>query len=243
MKINFKDFILKQEYDRIRILHYAHFFLLIFSILLKILYGASSLWAFGLIIIAYILYQLHYKMVVELRYTFWPFSAILAFYFIWGLLKSIFVLNVPGLSYVFFLALIFLAIELYILLSPIYYPRVKWWEYDFRYRHDLKIKIFHESKTFDGRLTDLRRKAGCVLCFEDFKVDEDLTINLVKGEETFLKGKIMSRREMAPGRGITYGVKFLFDTNEALEDYRKLSALWKSEGKNKVRMKFKDKIN
>ena len=56
---------------------------------------------------------------------------------------------------------------------------VKWWIYDFRYRNDVKIIVYHFSDIkketkINGRLTDVRRGAGCITLFENFPVGESL---------------------------------------------------------------------
>jgi ribosomal protein S1 len=72
---------------------------------------------------------------------------------------------------------------MYFLSSPIYYPRVSWWEYDFRYRDDLKIEVKSFEDVIDARLTDLRRQAGCVAIFEELKIGQEIKVQVIKFDE------------------------------------------------------------
>ena len=98
-----------------------------------------------------------------------------------------------------------------IVISPLFYPRITWWEYDFRFRGELKIDAQVNDKDIPGRLTDLRRKAGCIVLFEKLQPGEEFTINYRKDDDEVntYPVKVMSRRGSTLGRGYTYGVKFL----------------------------------
>ncbi len=142
------------------------------------------------------------------------------------------------------LALFFLGWECYLLSSPIYYPLVHWWEYDFRYRHDLKIELNHEGMSFPGRLTDLRREAGCVVSFDDFPPRKNLSIKTVLKhsdehiDHIILTGELMSKRGNSIGRGFIYGVNFILKTDEEKRAYKKLMQYWRRERSVRMRRKF-----
>ncbi len=216
---------LKNEIDRLTILHcignlflglalFADFILDNFSFL-------SVIFLAGFVYFSFIIFQVKKK----LYYSFWTFS-----FFLW-----IFILSRIGhytfqaeydfalTSYI--LSLIFHGIEIYVLSSPIYYPFVSWWEYDFRYRNDLKVKIKNEEgKEFDGRLVDLRRGAGCLASFEKFPIGSKLTAMTLDGVE--VKCIIRSYRQYSLGRPYNYGVLFQVDGYEFLKSFNELKNTW-----------------
>jgi hypothetical protein len=134
-----------------------------------------------------------------------------------------------------------LALECYLVSSPIFYPRVSWWEYDFRYRGDLKVRITHKNVCFEGRLTDLRRGAGCVVLFEDLANGEDIEIELVESSsyQVKLKGEIVSKREPVIGRGITYGLRLEFDHEIDRKAFLEFSREWQEDRRKKKSLKFR----
>ena len=128
---------------------------------------------------------------------------------------------------------------MYILSSPIYYPRVSWWEYDFRYRDDLRIKVKSNESEFDARLTDLRRYAGCVALFEEVKMGDEIMVTAkVEDISVNLRGQVMSKRRDLIGRPLIYGVKFKFDSRSNRKRYLELVRLWKIEKNSKRKLKF-----
>jgi hypothetical protein len=115
-------------------------------------------------------------------------------------------------------------IEMIILFSPIYFPIVSWWNYDFRFRHDLKIQVRNvESVEKIARLSDLRRGAGCVSSFEDYAIGSDITLVVkLAGREFELEAEIFSRRQYSLGRPFIYGVKVNLETDIARSHYKEL---------------------
>lgn len=125
--------------------------------------------------------------------------------------------------------------------SPIYFPLIRWWEYDFRYRNDIKANVQYNESSFEGRLTDLRRGAGCVVLFENLNVGEYFEITVISNKkELALKAEIMSKREYSIARGYTYGVKFHFARDGEKNNFAKLCHLWNQERTSKLKMKFKN---
>jgi hypothetical protein len=121
---------------------------------------------------------------------------------------------------------------MYQLSSPIYYPRFNWWEYDFRYRDDLKIKVKNEESEHDARLTDLRRHAGCVALFEEINIGKEIVVSAkIENESVNLRGIVMSKRRELLGRPYIYGIQFKFDSKTNKKRYSHLMKLWKI-GKN-----------
>jgi hypothetical protein len=128
---------------------------------------------------------------------------------------------------------------MYILSSPIYYPRVSWWEYDFRYRDDLRIKVKSGESEYEARLTDLRRYAGCVGLFEELKLGDEIIVNAKIDDVTMiLRGQVMSKRRYLIGRPVIYGVMFKFDSRVNKKRYIQLVQMWKKEKNNKRKLKF-----
>ena len=113
------------------------------------------------------------------------------------------------LLFCYLFAITFLCLEMYFLFSPIYYPLVRWWEYDFRFRDDFKIKVFVDEQEMEGRLTDLRWGAGCVVLFRKYEQGVSITVKLDDFPEMdTIKAEIISRRQYSLGRPYTYGVQF-----------------------------------
>lgn len=126
--------------------------------------------------------------------------------------------------------------------DPIYYPIVSWWEYDFRYRDDVRVKVStSEQKELDGRLTDIRRQAGCLSLFESLRVGDELELTSIDGL-SFRKFivRIMSKRETSFGRPLNYGVKFVLGDSQERLDFDKFCDFWKNERKDKIRQKFQN---
>jgi len=115
---------------------------------------------------------------------------------------------------------------------------VNWWEYDFRFRHDLKIKIEGDNeKEFEGRLTDLRQGAGCILSFEDFEVGKKIKIKISsESPQQIYEAEIKSSRRNIDGRPKIYGVYFTNNDKEI----RKIIEKWKIELKQRKWNKYAD---
>ena len=129
--------------------------------------------------------------------------------------------------------------KMYLLSSHLYYPQISWWEYDFRYRDDLKITVKLGENEMLARLTDLRRHAGCVAMFEEIKLGEEILFNAALDDENIvLRCIVMSKRRDVIGRPLIYGVQFKFDSKSSKKRYINLERLWKKQKNNKRKMKF-----
>jgi hypothetical protein len=194
-----------------------------------------------LIKLAFFLYlsKPYYKTIKNRYYTFWTFSFSLMLFLIFKTNEQFYVVHQPHIGILYLISSIILIIKMYILSSPIYYPRVNWWEYDFRYRDDLKILVKKDEKIFESRLTDLRRQAGCVALFEDLALGSEITISASLNDENVnLTGIVMSKRRELIGRPLIYGIQFKFDSRKNKKRYVMLERLWKN-GKNiKKKIKF-----
>jgi len=245
MKISFASLNIKEDLDRLKIIHWAHFYIVFCALLAEIYHGILSVGS-GIIELSLLtlLYRFYFKTAKELYYSFWTFSVFLGIYLLIGIVKGIWFYPSPIFFYLYLLAIIFLSIEVYILFSPIYYPIISWWEYDFRYRDELKIitKYFvgkEGEKSAEGRLTDLRRHAGCVVLLKKLPIGEVITIEYENIAVKYsFTAKVISCREPLVGRGFVYGVKFYFKDEMAQEEFDNFVYLWKVDNKMRKRKKY-----
>ncbi len=246
MRLSLANLNIKEDLDRLRVIHWAHFYIVFCALWAEIYHGFLSFFSGSLeVILLAIFYRFYFKMVKELYYSFWSFSFVLGTYLLVGFFKGIFVYHSALFIYLYLLAIIFFGSEVYILSSPIYFPIVSWWEYDFRYRDELKIKvnISGSSEEHEGRLTDLRRQAGCVVLLKDIDVGESLALiyeNIAVSYQ--FKAKIMSKREPLVGRGYHYGVKFEFVDDDAKEIFNNFVYLWKVDKKMRKQKRYSHEV-
>lgn len=132
--------------------------------------------------------------------------------------------------------------------DPIYYPIVSWWEYDFRYRDDVKVSVGtlvkeerEKSNVMEGRITDIRRKAACLALFEELEIGEEVEVVTKEHEvpSTF-KLKIMSKRETSIGRPFHYGARFILSNDSERSEYERFLDFWKNERRDKIKQKFQE---
>lgn len=240
MKINFKSLRLKRDFTRSKILHFSHFgFVILFLIGRYFNNETGFLMTIFSALAAAIFYRFYYQTAKKLFYTFWTFSGLLTIY----LLVQFFQAESNLSYYSLLLALFFLAIELYVLSSPIYYPIINWWDYDFRFRYDLKISPIINGIDREGRLTDLRRGAGCITLFEDLDVGKRIELDIKIEDQTFKATvEIMSKRQHSLGRPFHYGVNFVTTEHFNHADFSLLVTKWKNYKKLKRLQKQRELI-
>ncbi len=193
------------------------------------------------------------KTIKNRYYTYWSLSIILSFYLAFKVSEQFYQFDRPHTAIIYFLALLCLILNMFLLSSPIYYPIVSWWEYDFRFRDDLKIQIKPEvlsaisqptpsqfEDAIQGRLTDLRRYAGCVSAFQEYKIGDQLLVKATDSsqESVILKGVVMSKRREYFGRPWNYGMQFKFDSRISRNRYNQLKKMWKNEKNKKSKLRF-----
>lgn len=228
----------KTETNTIQFLLKALFFFIHLAIMTEIIASPSFYLAIRLLFFIY-LSTPYYKTIKHRFYTYWTFSFFLFFYILYKINEQIFVENYSHIGILYIVSLLILILKMYILSSPIYYPRVSWWEYDFRYRDDLRIKVKVGESEYEARLTDLRRYAGCVGLFEELKLGDEIMINAkINNVTMFLRGQVMSKRRYLIGRPVIYGVMFKFDSRVNKKRYIQLVQMWKKEKNNKRKLKF-----
>ena len=233
MKLLINKIKLQKELDR----HGLYLLLVYILISIGSLYEGINLGNFfskltGLAIIA-IFFVVYYRTLKGLYYTFWTLTFLVA---LWIVLTAF---KVPFISLSFFLylsALVILALAAKELWTPIYYPIVSWWEYDFRYRHEVKVNVIVDGERTEGRLTDLRLGAACISLFKEVKVGEYLQVEI--DDEKKFKVEVMSKRYYSLGRPLSYGVKFELATTEEKNNYKSYTKRWRKLCKLKRKAKF-----
>lgn len=233
--------LIRKERAEIFILHFLQVALFIITKLYLAYLDADLLsfsTVFFLVFIA-IFENFHYRAIRDLNYTYWTLTIIKFFWIFYSLVGSGHILNNFTFGIFTFSILLFLSIEVYLMNSPIYFPRVQWWEYDFRYRGDLRIKIAYKGQEFKARLADLRREAGCIISFEPIKLGESLTVKTYyKNEDISFDVRIVSMRENIPGRGYRYGVQFDLEDKEKMRLFKRYQNFYLRRYKVKRRSKF-----
>lgn len=228
----------KSETKTIKFLMRAFFFLIHLAIMTE--FVDNPKFRIGLRLAFFLwLAKPYYKTIKHRYYTYWTFSALLFIYLLFKIHEQFYVLNNDHIGVLYLISTFILIIKMYLLSSPIYYPQISWWEYDFRYRDDLKIGVKSGENDFQARLTDLRRQAGCVAMFEELKLGEEIQVSAVLDEENvLLRCVVMSKRRDVIGRPLIYGVQFKFDSKSNKKRYTRLERLWKKQKNSKRKMKF-----
>lgn len=213
------------------------FALVVLSILERYL---SNTWFsfFGVVEVGFIfmIFRAYIKSLNKLNYGLWGFSFIIFLI----LLKNI--INFSFLEYnqfAIFLTLFsftMFGINSYVMSSPIYYPRVQWWEYDYKFRADLKIKIKIGEDVYDARLTDFRRSEASIEMFEVISLENEGTILLEYDNDSFeLNFSMKNFKSIIRGRPNRYGLKI----SKKSKDFNKVKSLWSKNKSIKLRRKFK----
>ena len=192
----------------------------------------------------FFIYRFLYNSLSQRNYSFWALSFFIFIYFAKTIFYYTFVESHIVILYFSFLGMICLFSNAYIMSSPLFYPRVQWWEYDFRYRGDLKIKLNYENSLQEARLTDLRRSEASIEAFEDMEVDKQCEIELEFEKEIYkILGQIKTKKQIIPGRPLRYGVKISFATPEQKKKFNHLEKLWNEQKQVQIRRKFSDVRN
>lgn len=184
-------------------------------------------------------FNFYFKAQKRRNYSFWGISTILGLYISRIVLKYTFIDYQVFILYLGFLAGVFLFINCYIMSSPIFFPRVQWWEYDFRYRGDLKSYIKLSDKMIESRVTDLRRDAACVESFEALDLDTKIDLEVEhEGKVYLVPAKIKTSKEYVKGRPIRYGIVFNLTEEDSKIEFNELKKIWNQNKKVKIRKKF-----
>lgn len=175
------------------------------------------------------------------NYAFWGVSLVIGLYLVKNILNFTFVDYNIFVLYIAFLAMLFLGINCFVMSSPLYYPRVQWWEYDFRYRGELKGTLVLDDKNFDVRVSDLRRECVSILSFEQIELGAEVKAEIPFGQKLFnITGKVHTKREVIPGRPIHYGVKIKLSNSTERKNLTELKKVWNLQKKANIRRKFSE---
>lgn len=237
----FNRFNLQNSYDKVKFLTLLQFVLVLIAFVSEALVTQSVLnfsFLFQLILVL-VAYNFYYNALSNLFYSFWNISVLLFIYYFVSLTRNFLVVGHPMIGGLFLISLIFLVVACFIISSPLYYPRVHWWEYDFRFRADIRCSADIDGHQFRGRLSDLRRGAACLELFNHTQVGQPIQINLEILNQNFtLFAEVRSKREPIIGRSIIYGIKFVNNDLEQKQRLRLLTNYWHESKKIKIRNKF-----
>jgi len=215
-------------------------FLFLLNLALELYNGRLSFIEFVIISLpSFFLFKFYYDAFKRLLYTFWGLSVLvflfIFYYFITSLLRQTY----PFQTLLFLSSIILFSITLYLSSSPLYYQKVSWWEFDYRYRADIEAEISFENKRVQSRLTDVRRRGGSIATFEDFPLGTNLLICFKIDDQEFqLDSVIGSKSKSIVGRPFSYGIKFLVQNKEKKTQYKLLSRLWDSKEEIRLNQKF-----
>ena len=232
---------LQKSYDKVKFFTIIQFVLVLTgfiseAIVTQTVFYFSFIFQFALIVVAF---NFYYKALSNLFYSYWNMSLLFAIYYLVSLMRNLLVTGYPWISALFIVSLILLIMASYIVSSPLYYPRVHWWEYDFRFRADIRCIVEVEGLQQKGRLSDLRRGAACLELFKHVNVGAPIQVNVEILNQNFtLDAEVRSKREPIIGRSIVYGVKFLNSDLEQRQRLKFLANYWRESKKIKIRNKF-----
>lgn len=232
---------LQNSYDKVKFLTILQFAFVLIAFVSEAFFTQSVLnfsFIFQLILLI-VGYNFYFSALINLYYSYWNISLLLAIYYLVSMSRNFLVLDNPMIGFLFFLSFAFLGIACYIISSPLYYPRFHWWEYDFRFRADIRCWVEVDGGQFRGRLSDLRRGAACLELFNNVPVGHPLQINVEILNQNFtLFAEIRSKREPIIGRSIIYGIKFVNPDLEQRQRLKFLTNYWNESKKIKIRNKF-----
>ena len=232
---------LQNSYDKVKfltILQFVFVFLGFFSeaLVTQSVLNFSFIFQFILLLVSY---NFYYSALRNLYYSYWNMSLIFGIYYLVSLSRNFLVIDHPSIGFLFLLSFFFLLMACYIISSPLYYPRFHWWEYDFRFRADIRCWVEVDGKQFRGRLSDMRRGAACLELFHTMPVGHPILITVeILNQNFILSGEVRSKREPIIGRSIVYGVKFVNQDIEQKQRLKFLTNYWNETKKIKIRNKF-----
>lgn len=232
---------LQNSYDKVKFLTLLQFLFVLVAFIAEALFTQSVL-NFSFIfqfILLMVTFNFYFNALTNLYYSYWHISFILAIYYLVSLSRNFLVIGHPFVGILFLFSLIFLFVAGYIISSPLYYPRVHWWEYDFRFRADIRCWVEIDGALHRGRVSDLRRGAACLELFHHLPIGQSVQINLEALNQSFtLFAEVRSKREPILGRSIVYGIKFQNSDLEQKQRLRLLTNYWDETKKIKIRNKF-----
>lgn len=232
---------LQNSYDKVKFLTILQFVFVFIGFVSEALVTQSVL-NFSFIfqfIVLLVSYNFYYTALTNLYYSYWNMSLIFGVYYLVSLSRNFILMGNPTIGFLFLMSVGFLLMGCYIISSPLYYPRFHWWEYDFRFRADIRCWVEVDGKQFRGRLSDMRRGAACLELFNSMPVGHPILISVeILNQNFILYGEVRSKREPIIGRSIVYGVKFVNQDIEQKQRLKFLTNYWNETKKIKIRNKF-----
>ncbi len=231
------------EKQRVWFVYFLHVFTTILYIILDGFYTETmlSFWFLVTFVGSLFVYRFLYSSIKKLFYSYWGLTVFILLFLVKNIIAYSFSDLNSILIWLLLLSLVTLFMSMYQMSSPIFYPRVQWWEYDFRYRGDIKIKVLRNEEESNARMSDFFYDVGCIESFKDFKIGE--TIDVVFKYESYhlnLKSTVKTIRKIIPGRPIRYGVKFSLPDEQTKHDLKMMRKLWVNYKNVKFREKFQN---
>lgn len=231
---------LRDTYSRVVLITVAQAFCAIMGFLGESLAGRFVLNLTFVAQLALLLVSLnfHFRAIRQLFNTFWSLTLMLLIFYFISFTRNALVLDNSLTAFWYCLAFFLLVIAAWQISTPLYYPMVQWWEYDFRFRPDIRVTAKDSNGDFPARLTDLRRGAGCVVMFHAVPVGGTFSIHTdVLSQRFGLKAEVVSRKEPILGRAYTYGVRFDVEDLEQRQRLKLITNYWCESKKMKKRSK------
>lgn len=232
----------KQDYyyclNALKVMIFFFFIAIIYEAFFMKVLGMKEFWIVSIFSIFY--FRIYYESLKEMIYSFWGLSIPFHLYLLYSLGFAILYEDVGLAGYIYLSLVVIHWIIFYIMLSPVYYPRIQWWEYDFRFRTDLKGIINQGNQPYECRLTDLRRGAGSVAVFSNLKLGEKAIFNCESfGSKYEFEIVTASMAVNVPGRGMSYGFRFILPNKEIKRKYNQFIRNWRLHVKKKELDRFK----
>jgi hypothetical protein len=240
MLVSLKKMTFRDEFDRILMFFALHSVLFLCAKIYEFIRYEFTLVSFIILILWFVFYRFFYRVLKFLYYTYWSMTAVSFIVMFYSMVAAAQIYSDLSLFYFYFFGIVTLAMTSYMLHSPIYYPIQNWWEYDFRYRNDVRtfIKV-EDGELEEARLIDLRRNSGGLASFKEMDVGEKLLIKPEYNElDKEFEVEIMSKRATTIGRPYVYGLKFHFNSEDSQKDFVIFQKYWQFERKYKSMAKF-----
>ena len=186
--------LLRKDLKQIRQLFTAVYIIITVTLFIEFI-GYIKLWSFIAEGVSCFYLLADQQTLLEFRYTFWTLTTVLAGY----LLNESYISSIHQSDFILFylniIAFILLGIMTYLISTPLIFPRIQWWVYDFRLKGDISVEL-------DGvraRLSDVRRGAGCLEYFESLDLQ---TKHILSFGDKKAEVEIVTKRQFMFGRPI-----------------------------------------
>lgn len=237
-----KNFNFKKDYRLCLFLYFIMMISFYVAFIAEVIWLRPISWSMqvGIFVFALFFFKFYYQALKELYYSFWGLTVLFATYSIYCYLRSLTDFNLSVPTYAYLVSLVCLLVIAFIMSSPVYYPIFNWWEVDFRFRNDLKGNLEIGGHNHECRVSDIRRWAGCLMVFSSYELPAYGHLHLeINNTKISLPVAIATKSEAIPGRGYSYGFKFIITSKDEGQAYQKLINHWQSGSKSKLQEKFK----